>query len=161
MSKKEKALRLAVSAVCVVGIAVTISDNEVQPHMQGETNVPELRFSAGKSPAQAATQDRVDATALLEPPSIPQSSAPVHDSRADGQTASGPEQFANCESGTSGGYSAVNPETQAYGKYQIMPQHYQPSGICSELGKSPGEQETCAGRIYQEQGSGAWSECGG
>lgn len=57
-----------------------------------------------------------------------------------------------------GSYTASNP-SGAYGKYQIMPMHYGGSGVCAGMGKSPGEQETCARRIYDSSGSGAWVNC--
>jgi hypothetical protein len=56
-----------------------------------------------------------------------------------------------------GDYGAYNP-SGARGKYQIMPSTH--AAYCSELGWSPGEQDTCAARIYAGQGAGAWVNCG-
>lgn len=75
------------------------------------------------------------------------------------RSAGGPEQFVGCESG--GDWNARNPSSGAFGRYQLMPQHYQGSGLCSGLGQDPSGQTRCANRVYEEQGSGAWSACGG
>jgi hypothetical protein len=77
---------------------------------------------------------------------------------ATSSSAGGPEAFAQCESG--GSWTAQNP-SGAYGRYQIMPLHYGSGGLCAGMGKSPGEQTECANRIYETQGSSAWSQCGG
>lgn len=57
-----------------------------------------------------------------------------------------------------GSYTASNP-SGAYGKYQIMPVHYGAGGVCAGMGKSPGEQETCARKVFASSGAGAWNNC--
>ncbi|HXR49401.1 MAG TPA: hypothetical protein VN778_00020 [Verrucomicrobiae bacterium] len=65
------------------------------------------------------------------------------------------------ESGTnySTGSSNTNSSSGATGRYQIIPSTH--VALCSDLGWSPSEQDQCAARIYQAQGSGAWVGCGG
>lgn len=65
-----------------------------------------------------------------------------------------PGYIVQCESG--GDYNAVNPSSGAYGKYQIMPFHWN-GGICSDLDRSPAGQDKCAARIWETSGPGAWS----
>lgn len=89
-------------------------------------------------------------------PSTP-TSAPTPSVPSSG--AGGAEQFAQCESGSSGGYSAYNPSSGAYGKYQIIPSTW--AAHCSDLGQDPSGQDQCAARVYDAQGSGAWAQCGG
>ena len=57
-----------------------------------------------------------------------------------------------------GNYNAVNPSSGAYGKYQIMPMHWN-GGVCTGLGRDPSGQEQCAARIYASSGAGAWVNC--
>jgi hypothetical protein len=57
-----------------------------------------------------------------------------------------------------GDYNAVNPSSGAYGKYQVMPMHWN-GGVCTGLGKDPAGQEVCAQRIYETSGAGAWVNC--
>jgi hypothetical protein len=64
-----------------------------------------------------------------------------------------PQYIVDCESG--GSYTAVNPSSGAYGKYQIMPFHWS-SGICRDLDRSPAGQDQCAARIWKTSGAGAW-----
>jgi hypothetical protein len=148
---------------CVAALVISEEVVKVEPKLVPAT--PEIKIPDGRIKVPAAKPDgklTIPAAALQEPPSIPQSSAPVHDLRADGQSAGGAEQFASCESGGEANpWTAENSETGAYGKYQIMPLHYETTGVCSDLGKSPGEQTECAARVFKSQGSGAWSECGG
>lgn len=74
-------------------------------------------------------------------------------------SAGGPEQFIQCES--KGDPNAVNPSSGAFGLYQLKPMHFQAGGICEGVNRDQGGQSTCANKVYEEQGSGAWSECGG
>lgn len=62
-----------------------------------------------------------------------------------------PSSIVMCESG--GNYNAYNP-SGARGAYQIMPGTH--ASICPDLSWSPPDQDTCAGRIWNEQGRGAW-----
>lgn len=71
----------------------------------------------------------------------------------------GPDQFIQCESG--GDPTAVNPKSGTFGLWQLQPMHFEPGGICEGLGKDQSGQAACANQVYQEQGSGAWSQCGG
>ena len=56
-----------------------------------------------------------------------------------------------------GSYTAYNPSSGAYGKYQIIPSTW--AAHCSGLDRGPGGQEQCAARVYAAQGSGAWVNC--
>lgn len=56
-----------------------------------------------------------------------------------------------------GSYSAYNPSSGAYGKYQIIPSTW--AAHCSGLDRGPGGQEQCAARVYAAQGAGAWVGC--
>lgn len=56
-----------------------------------------------------------------------------------------------------GDYGAYNASSGAYGKYQIIPSTW--AAHCSDLGKDPGGQDECAGRVYESQGAGAWVNC--
>lgn len=68
------------------------------------------------------------------------------------------ESIIACESG--GSYTAQNP-SGAYGKYQIMPEHWN-GGVCSDLGRDPPGQDKCASRLWDDgAGSGNWAQCGG
>jgi hypothetical protein len=58
------------------------------------------------------------------------------------------------ESGPLGYSNFTNPDYA--GCYQISYEHYEAGGICEGMGLSPGEQDACAGRICDVQGSGAW-----
>jgi hypothetical protein len=69
------------------------------------------------------------------------------------------ERFVGCESG--GSWTAVNPSSGAYGRYQILPSHWGAGGQCQGLGRDPGGQTECANRIMATEGSGAWAQCGG
>jgi hypothetical protein len=89
----------------------------------------------------------------------PQPQAASSSSSSSSGGAGGAEQFVACESG--GDWNARNPSSGAFGRYQLMPQHYQGGGLCSGLGQDPGGQTECAGRVYESQGSAAWSACGG
>jgi len=61
------------------------------------------------------------------------------------------------ESATTGLYDAYNPASRARGKYQVIPSTH--DAICPDLGWSHQDQETCAARIWREQGAGAWVNC--
>lgn len=65
-----------------------------------------------------------------------------------------PTYIVMCESG--GDYNAQNP-SGAYGAYQIMPEHYDPGGVCYGLGRDPAGQDACAARIWASSGAGAWA----
>lgn len=56
-----------------------------------------------------------------------------------------------------GSYTAVNPSSGAYGKYQIIPSTW--AAHCSGISKDPAGQETCARRVMAAQGAGAWVNC--
>jgi plasmid stability protein len=62
-----------------------------------------------------------------------------------------PESVAQCES--RGSYTAVNPSSGAYGKWQILPSTAAAHG-CSLA--TPAGQNECAARIYATEGRGAW-----
>jgi hypothetical protein len=67
------------------------------------------------------------------------------------------------ESGTnySTGPSNTNP-SGATGRYQEMPEHFMPGGICAGLNVTvPADQDKCAVLIYRAQGASAWVGCGG
>jgi hypothetical protein len=70
-----------------------------------------------------------------------------------------------CASESGSNYSTgpgnTNPSTGATGRYQEMPMHRQPGGLCYGMDLSPRGQDRCASRIYAAQGSGAWVGCGG
>jgi hypothetical protein len=65
------------------------------------------------------------------------------------------------ESGTnySTGPDNTNP-SGATGRYQEMPEHRQPGGVCYGIDLSPTGQDKCAVLIYRSQGAGAWVGCG-
>jgi hypothetical protein len=67
------------------------------------------------------------------------------------------------ESGTnySTGPDNTNPSSGATGRYQELPMHRRPGGLCYGLDLSPAGQDKCASRIFEAQGSGAWVGCGG
>lgn len=113
---------------------------------------------AARAPEPVEEEIQVPAQAPTTPVASyrPQATTPTVTTPA---SSGGPEQYAGCESG--GDWNAVNPSTGARGRYQIMPLHYGSGGLCEGMGQSPGEQTQCAGRIYETQGSGAWSQCGG
>lgn len=90
-------------------------------------------------------------------PSAP--SAPAGYSAPASSGAGGPEQFVGCESG--GDWDVVNKDSGAYGRYQLMPMHFESGGLCAGMGKDPAGQTACAREVYKVQGSGAWSQCGG
>lgn len=56
-----------------------------------------------------------------------------------------------------GSYTAYNPSSGAYGKYQVIPSTW--AAHCSDLDRGPGGQEQCAARVYAAQGPGAWVGC--
>lgn len=56
-----------------------------------------------------------------------------------------------------GSYTAVNPSSGAYGKYQIIPSTW--AAHCSGIDRSPSGQEQCARNVMAAQGSGAWVNC--
>jgi hypothetical protein len=65
------------------------------------------------------------------------------------------------ESGTAG-YSAVSPDGQYVGCYQIDEElHYGSGGVCEGLGTDPAGQDACAANICASQGSGAWTNAAG
>jgi hypothetical protein len=90
--------------------------------------------------------------------SVPEVGSAGGGATATASSAGGPEAFVQCESG--GSWTAQNP-SGAYGRYQLMPLHYGSGGVCAGMGKSPSEQTECANRVYESQGSSAWSQCGG
>ena len=56
----------------------------------------------------------------------------------------------------SGGDPNVTNSTGHFGCWQLAPEHYS-GGICSDLGKDVDGQRTCANRVYDAQGPGAWT----
>ena len=56
-----------------------------------------------------------------------------------------------------GSYTAYNPNSGAWGKYQVVPSTW--AAHCSDLDRGPGGQEECAARVWAAQGSGAWVNC--
>src|SRR3954451_7488511 len=65
------------------------------------------------------------------------------------------------ESGTnySTGAANTNPSSGATGRWQEMPMHRQPGGLCYGLSLTPAGQDACAVRIFKAQGAGAWVGC--
>jgi hypothetical protein len=80
--------------------------------------------------------------------------APTTSSVASSTAGMPPESIAQCESG--GSYTAVNPSSGAYGKWQILPSTSAAYGCDMS---SPAGQDACAASIYADVGSSAWS-CG-
>lgn len=69
-----------------------------------------------------------------------------------------------CADESHGNYSTgpanTNPGSGATGRWQTLRSHYSPGGVCQGLNVNvPGDQDTCAARIYEEQGAGAWVGC--
>lgn len=56
-----------------------------------------------------------------------------------------------------GSYTAVNPSSGAFGKYQIVASTW--AAYCTGISRDPGGQETCARRVLAGQGAGAWVNC--
>jgi hypothetical protein len=67
------------------------------------------------------------------------------------------------ESGTnySTGSTNTNPKSGATGRYQEVPEHRRPGGLCYGMSLSPQGQDECARVIYSHQGRSAWTNCGG
>jgi hypothetical protein len=67
------------------------------------------------------------------------------------------------ESGTnySTGSTNTNPKSGATGRYQEVPEHRRPGGLCYGMSLSPEGQDECARVIYSHQGRSAWTNCGG
>jgi hypothetical protein len=101
---------------------------------------------------------------LTPPPARVTTSSPSTGAGASssGSTASGILPACASESGTN--YSTGPDNTNASGatgRYQEMPEHRQPGGLCYGIDLSPAGQDKCAVIIYKDQGSGAWTNCGG
>lgn len=68
-----------------------------------------------------------------------------------------------CADESHGNYSTgpenTNPSSGATGRWQTLRSHYAAGGVCAGLDLSPAGQDTCAARIYAEQGAGAWVGC--
>ena len=56
----------------------------------------------------------------------------------------------------SGGDPNVTNSTGHFGCWQLAPEHYS-GGMCSDLGRDVDGQRTCANRVYDAQGPGAWT----
>lgn len=105
---------------------------------------------------------------MIAPPATPQTeaasvSSTLASAGASSYSSTGGGTVPACasESGTnySTGPSNTNPTSGATGRYQIIPSTH--AALCSDLGWSPADQDECAQRIYEAQGSGAWVGCGG
>lgn len=69
----------------------------------------------------------------------------------------------SCADESAGNYSTGPANTNpsgATGRWQEMPMHRQPGGLCYGLDLSPSGQDRCASIIYAHQGAGAWTACG-
>lgn len=85
--------------------------------------------------------------------------ATAHESGDSGTCSGGPipeSQMLN----ESGGDPNVTNSTGHFGCWQLAPEHYS-GGMCSDLGRDVDGQRTCANRVYDAQGPGAWTAPGG
>jgi hypothetical protein len=96
---------------------------------------------------------------LYDPPAMTSKAVPPPQAPAGVQTDTDQANLPDCtwrpESG--GDYSAVNPSSGAYGKYQIIPSTW--AAHCAGISRTPSGQEQCAARVYRAQGAGAWVGC--
>lgn len=80
------------------------------------------------------------------------------------RTSTGAGGLPGCADESAGNYSTgsenTNPSSGATGRWQEMPMHRAPGGICYGDDLSPAGQDRCAAKIYASQGSGAWVGCG-
>lgn len=114
---------------------------------------PDLRHTGVKSPSgrmvRAKARHFAEAYRELrnkvDPPPVPVASG-------GGGGSPIPGYIIECESG--GSWTAVNPSSGAYGRFQIMPFWW--SGACAHLDRSPAGQIACATIIVKQQGLGAW-----
>lgn len=113
----------------------------------------DLRASIAVLRRMMAPAPRPAPTAAAPTTSAP-TSAPVTSPGASGLPSCASESGTNYSTGPSN----TNASSGATGRYQIIPSTH--ASLCSDLGWSPGEQDRCAGRIYDVQGSGAWVGCG-
>lgn len=126
-----------------------------------------VRTRRGVRPARAA-----DLTASIGTLVNMLAPAPVVEAPANPQLQAQPSTVSSgggagglpsCASESGGNYSTdpsnTNPSTGATGRYQEIPEHRQPGGLCYGIDLSPRGQDTCAGIIYAHQGAGAWTAC--
>jgi hypothetical protein len=67
-----------------------------------------------------------------------------------------PAYIVQRESG--GDYNAVNPQSGAFGAYQLLPGHFAPGGACAGLSKDPAGQDACAAKLWNGgAGSSNWA----
>jgi hypothetical protein len=117
-------------------------------------NIVKYGLASGKEPTRAQIKESIEVLdRILNPPPL----VPVAQTSTVGASYSGGvpaelEAIAQCESG--GDYSAVNPTSGAYGKYQIMPSTAAAYGC--DLSTAAG-QDQCAVEIYAGgAGRGQW-----
>jgi hypothetical protein len=96
----------------------------------------------------------LQAPTLMTSRSVPPARPPAG-VQTDANVAALPECTWRPESG--GSYTAVNPSSGAWGKYQVIPSTW--AAHCGDLDRGPSGQETCAARVYAAQGAGAWANC--
>lgn len=130
-----------VHRVVVTTVAPPDSDDDGCPNDEDSYNGPGC--NAPEPPVAAPVEESV-APATPVATSVPTASAGY----------SVPSYIVACESG--GDYGAVNPSSGAYGAYQILPSTSAAYGCDMS---SPAGQDACAGEIYADVGSSAWS-CG-
>jgi hypothetical protein len=94
-------------------------------------------------------------------PTATTSSAPTNTGPATPSSSSLPGCASESGTNYSTGPENTNPTTGATGRYQELPMHRQPGGLCYGIDLSPGGQDRCASIIYGAQGAGAWVGCGG
>lgn len=116
-----------------------------------------LVISGAPKAKVAESADRL-ARWLNPPPVYPGNTESVATSPSEAvSTSSGytgstpPDYIAQCESG--GSYTAVNPSSGAYGRWQILPSTASSYGC--DL-SSPAGQDACASEIYSDVGASAW-----
>lgn len=117
--------------------------------------------------SQLATSTRTYKRWLAPPPApvvVTDTPAPVayappepmsyttHTTYSSGGASPVPTWITNRESG--GSYTAVNPSSGAYGKYQIIPSTW--AATCGDLGHDPAGQDQCAARLVESQGLAPW-----
>jgi hypothetical protein len=114
------------------------------------------RDASCKEIARSAQQLRrlLRAPKLMHSTAVPPRQPPAG-VQSDFNKASLPDCTWKPESG--GDYDAYNESSGARGKYQVIPSTH--ATYCSDLGWGPADQETCAARIYEGQGAGAWVNC--
>lgn len=151
----------------------------VHQHKEHPTAIPhpgrqiiDKGLSSGREPSNeriaASARRMLNWLRMLRAPApvAAPSTAPVAAPSAEAPTpvqSSGGAGLPGCADESAGNYSTgpanTNPTTGATGRWQTLRSHYERGGICQEYDLSPGGQDACAEKIYEEQGAGAWVNC--